>query len=400
MCTECAQSFRKHGTLQAHITTVHEGRKRFTCALQDDGGKECGKGFDTVGKLKTHKGRAHGGKRFWCSICVPQGEAENYGSNHIEQEPGFSTYAYLQEHIKSEHPPTCAECGLQCSTPATLKSHVEVQHGVLGVDERRTHGCPEPGCGRGFTKKGNMEIHLRLVHGNKSFVCGEIDLSTLKNLGDWNGENACGQALSTKANLVEHIRTAHMRLDHSRKGKNKQMAGNSKGASSRTKEVPALTWLTGSGYGDEIGRHIPCLLQDCNFRFLREYDLEIHLETSHSLPYHEVQDLMLEQKNLTSLPTWEGSPAYATAEGLDAESALNAQFDAEFGLGVDRTFENEAEQGGEFWLGGHLPEAVNGEDDWLHDEMEMDQLIAGDYHMDHDKGSDGEDTAMLDPALR
>jgi general transcription factor IIIA len=397
MCTECAQSFRKHGTLQAHITTVHEGKKRFICVQHDDGGKECGKGFDTVGKLKTHEGRVHAGKRFWCSICIPQEHAEVSGPDHIEQEPGFSTYAGLQEHIKIEHPPTCAECGLQCSTPATLKSHLEIQHGVLGLDERRTHACPEPGCGRGFTKKGNLEIHLRLVHGNMSFVCGEIDLSSLKNLGDWKGENACGQALSTKANLVEHIRTIHMGLDHSRKGKNKPKVGNSKGGPSNKKGAFALTRLTGSGYGDETGRNIACILPDCNFRFLRDYDLEIHLETSHGLPYHEVQDLMLERKNLI-YPTWEGSFIYATAEDLEADRALDAQSDPNFGFDADMTLENEARQGGDFWLGGQLTDTVNGEDDWLHDEMEMDQLIAGDYRMD--RAEDGEDIAMLDPALR
>lgn len=397
MCTECSQSFRKHGTLQAHITTVHEGKKRFICALHDDNGKECIKGFDTAGKLKTHEGRAHGGKRFWCTICAPEGQAEHSGSDHMEQVPAFSTYAGLQEHIKFDHPPSCAECGLQCSTPATLKSHVEIQHGVLGVDERRTHACPELNCGQGFTKKGNLKIHLQLVHGNKSFVCGEIALSSMKNLGDWNGENACGQALSTKANLVEHIRTIHMGLDHSRKGKNKPKVGNRKGGSSRKQEASALTRLTGSGYGDETGRNIPCVFSDCDFRFLRKYDLEIHLETCHGLAYHEVQDFMLERKTSISYPIWEGAPAYATAEDLEADRALDAQFDADFGFDAGETLQNEA-KGGEFWLGGQLLETVNDEDDWLRDKMEMDQLVAGDYQMDHTESS--EDIAMLDPALR
>ena len=398
MCTECAQSFRKHGTLQAHITTVHQGKKRLMCAIQDEEGKECGQRFDTAGKLKTHEGRVHGGKRFWCSTCTPQGQANSSG---LGEELTFSTYAALQEHIKVEHPPTCAECGLQCSTQATLKSHVEVQHGALGVDERRTHACPELGCGRGFTKKGNLDTHLRFIHGNNKFVCGGFDLTTLKNIGDWNGQNSCGRALSTKANLVEHIRTTHMGLDHSRKAKKKPNIDSGKGASSKQKEASALTRLTGSGYGGETGRNIPCVLSDCNFRFLRDYDLEIHLETAHGLPYHEVQELMLERKYLTDLPTFEGSPIHATAEELEAERALDAQFDTEFGFGdIETSFENEAKQGGEFWLGGQWQEAAIAGDDWQRDEMEMNQLVAGDHDRDYKGNDDGQDVAMLDPALR
>ena len=399
MCTECAQSFRKHGTLQAHMTTVHEGKKRFICARQANEGRECGEGFDTVGKLKTHEGRVHGGKRFWCSICNPQGQLDTPGP---DQELTFSTYAALQEHIKSEHPPTCEECGLQCSTQGTLKSHVEIQHGVLGVDERRTHVCPTPGCGRGFTKRGNLNMHQRLVHENKSFVCGGIDLSTFKNIGDWTGHNSCGQALSTKANLVEHIRTVHMGLDHSRKAKTTSKANSSShGSLSAKKEVSTLTWLTGSGYGEGTGRDIPCFSPDCEFRFLRDYDLEIHLETSHGLPYHTVQDIMQERKSLTSLPTFEGSPVCAIAEDMEAERALGAQFDAEFGFGaVDKALEDRDEQGGEFWLGGHSPGVTNADDDWLHDEIEMDRLIAGDYGRENQEDGESQDIAMLDPALR
>ena len=400
ICTECAQSFRKHGTLQAHVSTVHNGKKRFTCALRDDEGKECGKGFDAVGKLKTHEGRVHGGKRFSCSICNTQPQGEQSGPDHVVQELAFSTYAALQGHIKIEHPPTCAECGLQCTTQATLKSHVEVQHGILEVDERRTLTCSEPGCGRAFTRKGNLNTHFRMVHEGRSFVCGGIDLSTLKHIADWNGHNACGQALSTKANLAEHIRTAHMGLDHSRKRKTNLNAGSSQGRSSRRKEVSAFTRLTGSGYREETGRNIPCVLSDCNFHFLREYDLEIHLESGHGLPYHEVQELMLEQKNSTSLPTFEGPSVFATADDLEAEIALDAHFEAGLGFGDTDNALEVGTRRRDFWLGGHPLKPADTEDDWLRDEMEMDQLIEGDHDRGYGEDSDGQDIAMLDPALR
>ena len=399
MCTECAQSFRKHGTLQAHITTVHEGKKLFSCSLQDEQGEVCGEGFNTVGKLKIHEGRVHGGKRFHCALCTSQQPPETPEKDGLREELGFSTYTALQQHIKTEHPPTCVECGLQCTTQATLKSHVEIQHGILGVDERRNHVCSEAGCGRSFTKTGNLNAHWRLVHGNTLFVCGKVDLSNAKNLGDWNGVNACGQALSTKANLVEHIRTIHLGLNHSRKGKNKSKVDSGGGTSFRQMEIPTITRLTGSGYGDEIGRTIPCLFSDCYFRFTREYDLEIHLEASHGLPYHEVQDLILERKVLADAQIWDKPPIHSTTEDLEAEDALDAQFDAEFELrNVDMALQDE-EQEGEFWVGGGIQRATNSTDDWLYDEVEMHRLTNGDYDKQPGENGGTGDIDMLDPAL-
>ena len=66
---ECGQAFRKHATLQAHISSEHEGKSPYPCVEVGEDGVACGAGFDTPAKLKTHMGRIHGQDRYWCILC-------------------------------------------------------------------------------------------------------------------------------------------------------------------------------------------------------------------------------------------------------------------------------------------------------------------------------------------
>lgn len=321
----CGQSFRKHGTLQKHTKLAHEGKIPFVCHALDDEGEECGVGFDTAGRLKSHEGRVHGSKRFWCTECSPQVPSRDFTVGPAEEGTAFPTYAALQAHIIIEHPPTCLECGLQCKSHRDLKSHMDIRHSDLGVDERRTHACPEPGCGRGFTKKGNLTMHIKRVHEGKVFICGSVELSTLNNVEPWDGSDACGHVLKTKQTLEEHIRTAHLGLDYLRKHKRKEPDNGDNNPRSRKKVTSALLRLTGAGYENGSGRDITCLIQDCKNRFMREYDLEMHLESHHGLSSFEVQTL-LGNEDLVRRPTLNGSSVFATSRDLEAEQALDMQF--------------------------------------------------------------------------
>lgn len=332
---DCGQTFRKHGTLQNHISVVHEGKSAFVCHALNAEGEECRAGFDTAWKLRSHETRLHGNKQYCCMVCSPEGGSEEtaegafFGS--AERGTGFPTYAALQAHITIEHPPTCLECGRQCKSHRDLKSHVEIRHSALGVDERRTHACPEPACGRGFTKKGNLSMHIKTVHEGKVFICGDIELKSLNNIEAWDGSDACGRILRSKHTLEEHIRTAHLGLGHTQKHKRKQSSMDKPTTRSRKKTTSSLIPLTGAGYENGSGRDIACLILDCNHQFMRDYDLGLHLESHHRLSNAEIQALLADE-DLFRRPTLNGSLVFATSQDLEAERVLDMQFGNDDGL--------------------------------------------------------------------
>lgn len=323
---DCGQVFRKHGTLQKHITVVHEGKSPFICRVVNRQGEECGAGFDGAGKLKSHEGRVHGTKRFWCAMCSSATRATEIGIGQQDASDGFSTYAELQAHIGIEHAPTCEACGLQCKSQRALKSHIDIVHGLLDVDARRKHVCVEPGCGRAFTKRGNLNVHVRTIHGQKKFVCGGADRSTLNNIADWDGSGACGRVLSTKQSLEVHIRTFHVGHPSSQRNADMSLINCKK---NRKKPISALVRLTGAGYEDESGRDITCLMPHCKYRFMRDYDLEVHLSIHRGLSTSEIERRCTEGENLVSRFTWDGSLVLASGEDAETEHALDQPFGME-----------------------------------------------------------------------
>ncbi|KAI4285366.1 MAG: hypothetical protein L6R38_000722 [Xanthoria sp. 2 TBL-2021] len=385
-------TFRKHGTLQKHIAIVHEGRKPFLCDLQDPSGNVCGHGFDTAGKLRAHEGRVHGGQRFWCAICSVD-NSDN--SSAMLQQPkadaaGFSTYGALQQHIKTMHPPECSICGLVCSSHRELKSHVEVRHGTTSLDDRKTFICPEPGCGRAFTKKGNLNVHVEATHKSKKYICGEVALESLNNVEGWDGHDACGRALSTKGSLQNHIRTVHMGMGRRRsRPTEKSKDGspeNDHGTSSN------LMKLTGAGYDEISSRHILCLMPDCDFRFGRAYDLRMHLMSHHDVPQDDAEKLLAATgRTMDSMSDENDFHPELSMRVTDAEdrSTMDIQ-------GYEDLDDEAPAEGGRFWIGDELCDyETRGDDEWFEDEREMRSLIGDDQ-----SGVQGPDAMTIDPSLQ
>jgi uncharacterized C2H2 Zn-finger protein len=367
----CGQVFRKQETLQRHIKKDHLNELPYLCTYEtvDDG--SCGQSFKTPGLLKTHVAQDHRARTYICEICSAAGcrdpgreevaiandldeaflpqrtgeESSDVQQSGVESAPGtseeprnepgnppavtFATFADLQLHNRIVHPPTCVDCGKQCKSNKDLKAHIEIYHAPTVVTTAGSQNkdllCPIVGCsravpGHGFTRKGNMDVHVKTVHaGEKAFVCGNHDLSTNPKVVGWNGIG-CHLALGTKQALIAHIRTQHMGLDaatgirtglqksdNSKKGRPRKLPIEQSALTamdvdmtstlpelSATPQVStAMAMLTGAGY--ETLRPIPCLLagsQQCQMRFTRECDLAVHMELTHGWQIDDVNEAL------------------------------------------------------------------------------------------------------------
>ena len=302
-------------------------KKPFPCPdLDPSTGKQCSMAFETAGHLRAHQARMHVEKRFSCAECSQQPENQaSTTSDDANDENGevnvtFPTYALLQAHIKSVHPPRCPSCSFTGSTPRELRRHLEITHGHVNVEQRKIFPCTVPGCGRSFTKSGNLTVHIRTVHqGEKRFACGETDLSNSRKAEGWTGEG-CGKRYGSKLALEEHVRTAHLGYQNTKAERRQRLgltskgvkgnsdanrSGSRKNGDSQTQtqtingdegEQPGLSTLaalTGDGYVEESGRRITCFYEDCPHRFHRDYDLWVHMVGKHDCTEDEVQNHFL-----------------------------------------------------------------------------------------------------------
>lgn len=359
----CGKVFRKQETLQRHIKSVHLGEDSFMCSRESADGEACGQCFATVSQLKSHHLREHDVPKYVCELCtnamvlpvedlspgaeeldaafLPTAEdlqqaGDDFDSNIIGSlslaetapasmnHPGavvaFPTYHDLQRHLKAVHPPTCNQCGKVRRSQKDLTAHMEIEHdGPARPAVEKKFLCPYEGCsraepGNGFSKKGNMEVHIKGSHTKiKEFICGQFDLKGAKKVQGWNGYG-CGQALGTKQALIGHVRTQHMGLaaevgkrtglkdkDRKRKVKFQQQDDEEDKDSAMamdTEDSPAsppsraLAALTGYGY-DEI-RPYACLLEGgwrgCQGRFPNEHQLCTHMELTHGWNVDDINE--------------------------------------------------------------------------------------------------------------
>ena len=215
----CGKVFRKQETLQRHIRQDHLGEKAYQCThveIDSEGQPmECQQAFAKPEQLRNHEAREHSGMRYFCEVCCPPREydqlADEMAALAVDGgRVGFPTYTDLQDHMHTAHPPTCPDCGKQCESNRALRAHIDIDHSALS--ERQNFKCTWPGCDRGFTKAGNLKVHVQNVHAKaRNFICGQFNLTDNEKVEGWNGQG-CGNAFGTKANLEEHIRTQHLGL--------------------------------------------------------------------------------------------------------------------------------------------------------------------------------------------
>jgi general transcription factor IIIA len=378
----CAQTFRKHQTLQRHIRAEHLGLDPFVCSHVDPDTKEaCNLGFDSAGALRKHEDRTHGALRFWCDECSTLEE---------DRRQGFRTQVELMRHIRTEHS-NCIFCDLKCSSQAELERHIELQHSNGTGDIKIEHTpstalpCTYFGCNKTFTKKSNLQAHIRGIHLGKRFSCSADPTVTFKDaeLASWNGMDACGQDFSTKANLEDHIRTQH--LDLPSKINSKRARVSKKAKLEEVVEEGAIGQLTGLGYET---RQISCTVAGCEWRFMREYDLEQHLLSKHQAASTTVDTRGIEQPPNAKLLAEGRRPNRATASAMPDQTFQD----------IDWDWEMSTRNSERFWIGGDhdTVDSPAGDDidSWAREEEEMRRLI-GPLEAFNDNFD-----AQLDPALR
>jgi general transcription factor IIIA len=378
-CDECGMTFRAMETLQRHIKKDHLGENAYVCrhtiiATGPDGEEveeECGEPFSAVHFLKTHERHEHLGNKYFCGICPPPQStaAEHEAGGVVEDDDrlGFRTWSEFQAHNKEVHPPTCTTCGKVCKSSKDLTAHVEIAHGdPTTSDQPKPFPCDYPDCGRSFTKKGNLTVHVQSVHQKtKRFVCGEFDLvkdsRSAEKVPGWSNDMGCGAGFGAKASLEGHVRTQHLDLPVIGKEKREKRKKAKKASAELTSMVDSpmdvdlpldapndaqsaagrtITQLTGHDYEKKFP--LACPEYGCSARYARQYDLTQHLTSVHLI------NPMDEAGHYDRF--WIGGyvPEYIDEDEMafDEEEIgfedAGAEFAAYLGVNVDETFRGTA----------------------------------------------------------
>lgn len=346
----CDQTFRKHQTLQRHIRSDHLQLAPHPCKYVDPLTKQpCNAGFDGASGLRKHEETVHGAPKFFCANCVIP-NAFNLDGTPVH--PGFSTSSQLQSHIRKEHTvTTCIFCDKECSNEKQLQAHVDSQHSGSTLAERKKIECTYDGCDKTFTRKSNLDSHIRIAHEGERFICGDFDTSDSLGLEEFEPEAGCGQDFSSKQYLEDHIRIAHLKQ-------------------------PSLV----------NGRRAKVSKSDDDFAAFVDDD-----EDSDDIYIPESKSKRKQRKDkhsaLRAITGISGTTMFEDNDGIpyDLPSSWSATpgYEGEVASGdilndVGWQLDQQAMQGGQFWIGGSNFNASN-YDTWGQEENEMRRLVGGEH---------------------
>ncbi len=323
---------------------------------------------------------------------------------------GFVTEKEFQAHVRKEHA-NCPFCDIKCRSERELQKHVDTMHSGTTVEERKIIPCTFAGCDKKFTKKNNLNTHIRTAHMGERYICGTFDVSAYPDVAIFKLSDGCGNDFSSKHALVDHTRTAHLGLptvtnaykkkapaskvepdddtDDDDEYMNEDIINDEeyvepkkkakkRGAKTKTSAVEDLLGLS---YNNDPKRNIICPVLDCPYRFMRDYDLQVHMRTAHQgwtqnmnsiFPSH-ANHLQYPEPSIDSFAT---TPTFVTTPtGNDAGALMDTYAQAE-AADFNWELQRQALEGGAFWVGADERVFDGGPDqEWNQDAEEMRRLI-------------------------
>ena len=185
-CKICGESFVSGPHRDAHIQ-VHNGKSQ--CNV-------CGKSLSSEATLMAHMRRHKGEKPYQCNICRKSFVSSSQRASHrnsvhsVKQQcsvcgKSYSCKGNLKLHMrihKGEKSYHCNICGKTLISSSNRASHMLVH------TEKRPHVCHL--CGKAFKCLTNLKVHKRSHTGEKPYTC-----------------DLCGKAYMFRHKLKEHTRT-------------------------------------------------------------------------------------------------------------------------------------------------------------------------------------------------
>jgi len=197
-CERCDKTFRiqknlwKHKKLDHGVVGKNEDSKIEICP---DCGKRCSDKHD----LSKHQVKHTTEKNFVCNVCGKALKRQNSLDLHMRHHTGVKNYS-------------CDLCDTRYFTASALRNHKVNKHTTLKEDFLCTF------CGKGFTKKANLESHITLHTGERRYSCTHCEKkfrshSVFQNhLRYHKGKKEfvcqyCGKAFMQKSHLQRHTAT-------------------------------------------------------------------------------------------------------------------------------------------------------------------------------------------------